>query len=232
LVGARALDAKLLEAKYGYALDSDGTIGMICVAGPCQTKMRITVTGRAAHAGVNPEAGVSAITVAAKAVARMPLGRIDEETTANIGRFEGGGETNVVADKVVITAEARSLVQEKMEKQVAKMREAFDSAAKEYGASVEFQENFLYPAYKFDDSAPVVRVAMDAFKALGVEPGTFKSGGGSDANMFNGLGVPTVNLAIGYENIHTTKEQIRLQDLIDTARVVVAIVEQSVNVKL
>jgi tripeptide aminopeptidase len=232
LVGARALDASLLDAKYGYALDSDGTIGMICVAGPCQTKMRITVTGRAAHAGVNPEAGVSAITVAAKAVARMPLGRIDEETTANIGRFEGGGETNVVADKVVITAEARSLVQEKMEKQVAKMREAFESAAKEYGASVDFQENFLYPAYKFDDSAPVVRVAMDAFKALGIEPGTFKSGGGSDANMFNGMGVPTVNLAIGYENIHTTKEQIRLQDLLDTARVVVAIVEQSVNVKL
>ncbi len=231
LVGSRALDGKLLSAKYGYALDSDGTIGMICTAGPTQTKMRVTVKGRSSHAGVNPEAGVSAITVAAKAIARMPLGRVDHETTANIGRFEGGGETNVVAEHVVITAEARSLVEEKMKRQITAMREAFDSAAREYGAEIEFEENFLYPAYTFDDSEPVVRVAIDAFDTLGIKSSTFSSGGGSDANMFCGLGVPTVNLAIGYEHIHTTKEQIKVQDLVDTARTVTAIIEQSLKVK-
>jgi tripeptide aminopeptidase len=231
LVGARAMDPKQLDAAYGFALDSDGKIGMICTAGPTQTKLRITVKGKSAHAGVNPQDGISAITVAARAISRMPLGRIDHETTANIGRFEGGGETNVVAEHVVITAEARSLVNEKMQAQIAKMREAFESAASEYGAGFDFQENYLYPAYKFDDAAPVVRVAADAFESLGIEWSTFDSGGGSDANMFNGMGVPTVNLAIGYEHIHTPKEQIRVQDIVDTARVIVAIVEQSSKVK-
>lgn len=231
LVGARAMDPKLLDARYGFALDSDGKIGMICTAGPTQTKLRITVTGKSAHAGVNPQDGISAITVAAKAISRMPLGRIDHETTANIGRFEGGGETNVVAEQVVITAEARSLVNEKMKTQVAKMREAFGSATKEFGATFDFQENYLYPAYKFSDDAPVVRIAADAFESLGIEWSTFDSGGGSDANMFNGMGVPTVNLAIGYELIHTPKEQIRVADLVDTARMVVAIIGQSVKVR-
>jgi len=231
LVGARAMDPQRLDAKYGYALDSDGRIGEICTAGPTQTRMRITVVGKSAHAGVNPQDGISAITVAAKAISRMPLGRIDHETTANIGRFEGGGETNVVADRVVITAEARSLVNEKMKAQVQKMRDAFESATKEFGATYEFEENYLYPAYKFDDDAPVVRIAADAFEALGIPWSTFPSGGGSDANMFNGMGVPTVNLAIGYEHIHTTKEQIRLSDLVGTARMVVEIIRQSVKVK-
>ncbi|WP_199622970.1 M20/M25/M40 family metallo-hydrolase [Paenibacillus alkalitolerans] len=232
LVGARAMDGKLLDAKYGYALDSDGKIGMICVAGPCQRRMIYTVTGKAAHAGVNPEDGVSAITVAAKAIARMPLGRVDRQTTANIGRFQGGGDTtNIVVDKVEIFAEARSLVQEKMERQAATMMEAFESVCAEYGAKVDYKEVFFYPAYRFDETAPVVQVAMDAFASLGIETGMFDSGGGSDANIFNGLGVPTVNLAIGYEHIHTTKEQIRVQDLVDAARVVVAIIEESVKVK-
>lgn len=231
LVGARAMDRKHLDAEYGFALDSDGQIGMICTAGPTQTKMQITVIGKSAHAGVNPEDGISAITVAAKAISRMPLGRIDPETTANIGRFVGGGATNVVADRVTITAEARSLVQEKMEAQVQKMREAFESATKEYGASFEFEAELLYPAYRIEPSAPVIRVAAAALESLGFAWSTFESGGGSDANIFNGLGVPTVNLAIGYEHIHTTKEQIRLRDLVDTARMVTAIIEQSVQVK-
>ena len=98
LLGARALDASKLEAKFGYALDSNGAIGDIAVAAPTQAKVTIKMYGRSAHAGVNPEDGISAIQVAAKAIARMPLGRIDEETTANIGRFEGGGATNIVCD--------------------------------------------------------------------------------------------------------------------------------------
>ena len=107
LAGARALDRSKLRAAYGYALDSNGPIGGIAVAAPSQSKIFIHVNGRSAHAGVNPEDGISAIQVASKAIARMPLGRIDEETTANIGRFEGGGATNVVCDYVHLIAEAR-----------------------------------------------------------------------------------------------------------------------------
>ncbi|PZE22024.1 M20/M25/M40 family metallo-hydrolase [Paenibacillus xerothermodurans] len=231
LKGSRAMDAKWLQADYGYALDSNGDIGDIAVAAPTQAKIGITFTGRSAHAGVNPEKGVSAITVASKAISKMSLGRIDNETTANIGRFVGGvsGATNIVVDHVELEAEARSIVQQKLDAQVDAMRKACEDAAAAMGATVDFQSEIIYPAYMFDDTAPVVQLAMDALKKAGCTPRTFHSGGGSDANVFNGLGVPTVNLAVGYEHIHTTKEQIAIKDLVKVSEVVVRIVQEAAN---
>lgn len=227
LLGARALDASKLEAKFGYALDSNGAIGDIAVAAPTQAKVTIKLYGRSAHAGVNPEDGISAIQIAAKAIARMPLGRIDSETTANIGKFEGGGATNIVCDFVLLDAEARSLVQPKLDAQLAAMKEAVESAAQEYGGRAEFESDIIYPAYQYQDGDAVVELAKKAIVAIGATPKTFHSGGGSDANIFNGLGVPTVNLAVGYEYIHTTKEQIKVDDLVKTAELVVEIMKQA-----
>jgi tripeptide aminopeptidase len=229
LKGARAMDAGWMEADFGYALDSNGNIGDIAVAAPTQAKIVISFSGRSAHAGVNPEAGISAITVASKAIARMPLGRIDNETTANIGRFAGGvnGATNIVVDRVELEGEARSIVQDKLDRQVEVMRKACLEAASEMGAQVDFHSEVIYPAFMFDDEAPVVKLAMDAMRKLGCSPKTFHSGGGSDANVFNGMGVPTVNLAVGYEHIHTTKEQIAIKDLVKVAEVVVQIVKDA-----
>ena len=113
--------------------------------------MNAIIRGKTAHAGVAPEKGVSAITIAAKAIAKMPLGRIDSETTANIGRFEGGTQTNIVCDHVQIFAEARSLINEKMEAQVAKMKEAFETTAKEMGGHADVEVNVMYPGFKFAD---------------------------------------------------------------------------------
>ncbi|REK77322.1 M20/M25/M40 family metallo-hydrolase [Paenibacillus paeoniae] len=227
LLGARALDASKLEAKFGYALDSNGEIGDIAVAAPTQAKVTIKLFGKSAHAGVNPEDGISAIQVAAKAIARMPLGRIDSETTANIGKFEGGGATNIICDYVKLDAEARSLVQSKLDDQLAAMKAAVESAAQEYGARAEFESDIIYPAYLYQDGDAVVELAKKAIVAIGATPTTFHSGGGSDANIFNGLGVPTVNLAVGYEYIHTTKEQIKTDDLAKTAELVVEIIKQA-----
>lgn len=229
LLGARAMDGSKLRAKIGFALDSNGEIGDIAVAAPTQAKVTIKLHGKSAHAGVNPEDGISAIQVASKAVARMPLGRIDEETTANIGRFEGGGATNIVCDYVKLDAEARSIVQHKLDKQVAAMREAVESAAAEFGARAEFESDIIYPAFMYGDGDEVVELAKAAITSLGLTPRTFHSGGGSDANIFNGLGVPTVNLAVGYEHIHTTKEQIKADDLAKVAELVVEIIRQSAN---
>lgn len=159
LLGARALDASKLEAKFGYALDSNGSIGDIAVAAPTQAKVIIKMYGKSAHAGVNPEDGISAIQVAAKAIAKMPLGRIDSETTANIGRFEGGGATNIVCDYVKIDAEARSIVQHKLDAQLVAMREAVENTAKEYGARGEFHSEVIYPAYEYSDGDAVVELA-------------------------------------------------------------------------
>ncbi|WP_058303763.1 M20/M25/M40 family metallo-hydrolase [Gorillibacterium timonense] len=228
LNGSRAMDPKWLDADFGYALDSSGEIGGIAVAAPSQQKIFITFYGKSAHAGVNPEDGVSAITVASRAVSKMTLGRIDKETTANIGSFSGGivGATNIVCDKVMLEAEARSLDTEKLNKQVASMQKACEDAAAEMGATCEFRSHLLYPSFKFTDEAPVVQLAKRAITRVGLDPLTFHSGGGSDANVFNGHGVPTVNLAVGYEYIHTKKEQIKAEDIVKLATVFVALVEE------
>ncbi len=229
LVGAKALDRSLIKAKYGFALDSDGKVGDIVVAAPTQAKISVVVHGKKAHAGVAPEKGVSAITCAAKAIAKMPLGRIDEETTANIGRFEGQGPTNVVCDRVEILAEARSLVPEKMEKQVRKMKEAFESTAAEMGARVEVDVEVLYPSFKFGAGDHVVEVAKKAAEKIGRTPRLLRSGGGSDANIIAGFGIPTVNLAVGYEDIHTTDEKMPIEELNKLAEMVLAIIDEVTN---
>src|SRR5690606_20169427 len=226
LVGAKALDRSLITAKYGYALDSDGKVGNIIVAAPTQAKIKATIIGKTAHAGVAPEKGVSAITVAAKAIAKMPLGRIDEETTANIGRFEGGTQTNIVSDHVEILAEARSLVTEKMEKQVQKMKDAFETVAADMGGRAEVEVTVMYPGFKFADGDHVVEVAKRAVAKVGRQSELQQSGGGSDANVIAGHGIPTVNLAVGYEEIHTTNEKMPIEELVKTAELIVAIAEE------
>ena len=226
LVGAKALDPGLMTAKYGYALDSDGKVGTIIVAAPTQAKVKATIYGKTAHAGVAPEKGVSAITIAAKAISKMPLGRIDHETTANIGRFEGGTQTNIVCDLVHILAEARSLIPEKMEAQVKKMKEAFESVASEMGGRAEVEVDVMYPGFKFGDGDHVVEVAKRAAAKIGRESELQTSGGGSDANVIAGNGVPTVNLAVGYEDIHTTNEKMPIEELEKTAELVLAIIQE------
>ncbi len=226
LVGAKALDPELLVAKYGYALDSDGQVGNIIVAAPTQAKVKATIFGKTAHAGVAPEKGVSAITIAAKAISRMPLGRIDEETTANIGRFEGGTQTNIVCDHVEILAEARSLVNEKMEEQVKKMKAAFEEVASEMGGRAEVDIQVMYPGFKFGEGDHVVEVARKAAAKIGRTSELLRSGGGSDANVIAGFGIPTVNLAVGYEEIHTTNERMPVEELNKLAEYVIAIIEE------
>lgn len=229
LRGARALETKHINAKFGFAIDTGGEVGTICVGAPTQASVKIEIFGKAAHAGVNPEDGISAIQVAGKVLARMNLGRIDHETTANIGRFEGGGATNIVPDHVILYGEARSMSQEKVEKQLGEMKEAVEAVCRDYGAKGEFHSNIVYRAFRVSEADAVLKIAQKAASALGLSGTTFTTGGGSDANVFNGLGIPTVNLAIGYEDIHTTKEKINQDDIVKTAELALEIVRQSVR---
>lgn len=227
LRGAKALDSSSLQVDFGYALDSYGEIGAIAVAAPTQVKITMEVFGKSSHAGVNPEDGISAIQVASKAISRMSLGRIDQETTANIGKFEGGGATNVVCDYVKLHAEARSIVQHKVEAQVKAMKEALDHAVAECGARAEFHSNTLYPSFHFTEKDEVVQLAQRAIESIGATARLFYSGGASDANIFNGMGIPTVTLAVGYLDIHTTKERIHVSDLVKTSELIVALIQQA-----
>ncbi|MFZ0074983.1 MAG: M20/M25/M40 family metallo-hydrolase, partial [Exiguobacterium undae] len=227
---AMVLDRSKIDADYGFALDSDGKVGDIITAAPTQAKVNAKIYGKTAHAGVAPEKGVSAITIAAKAIAKMPLGRIDEETTANIGRFSGGGpSTNIVCDYVEIFAEARSLVAPKMEAQTAKMKAAFEDVAAELGGRAEVEVKVMYPGFKFEAGDQVVEVAKAAITQLGRTPRLLHSGGGSDANVIAGFGIPTVNLAVGYEDIHTTNEKMPIEELVKTAELCVTLVDYITN---
>ncbi|CAM4508938.1 M20/M25/M40 family metallo-hydrolase [Paenibacillus macerans] len=227
LRGARALDVKHLDAKFGFALDTNGEVGTICVGAPTLARVEIEIFGKSAHAGVNPEDGISAIQVAGKAIARMNLGRIDDETTANIGKFEGGGPTNVVPDHVKLYGEARSLSQVKVERQLEEMKEAVEAVCREYGAKGNFHSEIMYRGFLISEEETALRIARKAAAALDMSGDTFVSGGGSDANVLNGYGIPTVNLAIGYENIHTTEEKIKADDIVKAAEFALEIVRQS-----
>jgi tripeptide aminopeptidase len=226
LLGSRHADwDKLPKIDMGFAFDSNGPIGKVVTQAPAQERIEVTMHGRLAHAGVNPEAGLNAINVAAAAISRMKLGRINERTTANIGNFHGGDATNVVCDKVTIAAEARSLVLEELEAQTQHMVDAFKAAAEEYNTTCDITVQRMYSNLNHDVESEVVQTAFRAIRSLGFEPSTMSSGGGSDANVLNGQGIPTVNLAIGYEKIHTVGEFIRLNDLENGARLLVAMTQ-------
>lgn len=227
LAGAKELDPSLIQAKMGFAVDSDGEVGGIVIAAPFQAKIETKIFGKTAHAGVAPEKGISAITLAAKAIAKMNLGRIDEETTANIGRFEGGKATNIVCDEVYILAEARSIDKEKLDAQVKHMRETFEKVTESLGGRAEVEVKLMYPGFSVNESDRVVQIAMQAVQNVGREARLGISGGGSDANVIAGFGIPTVNLSVGYEEIHTTNERMPIVELEKLADLLVEIVKCS-----
>lgn len=227
LRGAKELEREKIIAKYGYAVDSDGKVGGIVVAAPFQAKIEAKIFGKTAHAGVEPEKGISAITLAAKAIAEMKLGRIDHETTANIGRFEGGKATNIVCDEVLILAEARSIQKAKLDHQTKHMKETFEKVAEKLGGRAEVDVQIMYPGFSVNESDKVVQIAVEAVRNIGRTPQIGVSGGGSDANIISSFGIPTVNLSVGYENIHTTKERMPIEELEKLADLLVEIVKSS-----
>ncbi len=221
LIGARGLDLSDFKAQMGVVLDSHGPVGTIIVQSPSHNLIEATIKGRAAHAGVEPEKGINAIAVAAEAIAAMPLGRIDEETTANVGIIHGGAARNIVPEQCEIVAEARSRRESKLKQQTNRMVRALERAAKRHHAKVEIQVTRAYGMFRFSPRDPVIRTASAAIERIGCRPQFAVTGGGSDANVFNGKGIACVPLGIGYEKIHTTEEFIPVDELGKTAQLVV-----------
>ena len=227
LLGASCLDKAMLKADWGIVLDSAGPVGGMVTRGPAHSTVRAAIKGKAAHAGIEPEQGVSAIQIAAEAVRRMKLGRVDRETTANIGTINGGRATNIVPEEVIIEGEARSLSPEKLDEQIKSMKEAVVGAAREYGGSAEVEARLSYPHIDLAEEAPPVELIKRAGEKMGLKMKAISSGGGSDANIFNSMGIPTVNLTTGMEKVHTNGEFIRIEELLKLARLVVEIVKQA-----
>jgi tripeptide aminopeptidase len=223
LIGAKGLDLTRLRAKEGIVLDSGGEIGTIVVSAPSQDKIRAIIHGKSAHAGVEPEKGINAIVVAAEAIAAMPLGRIDEETTANIGHIQGGTATNIVPDRAEMAGEARSHDERKLEAQVRAMTEALKEAARRHRATVEIDVEHSYTAFKLSEEAGIVRGAVSAARSQGLTSALVPSGGGSDANIFNAGGIATINISVGMQKVHTTEECIAVADMVQCAEFLLAI---------
>jgi tripeptide aminopeptidase len=214
LVGAKLLDPARIKGRFGFILDSGPPIGSLTHAAPYQNSLRIKIEGHPAHAGASPERGVSAIVAAANAIARMKLGRIDEDTTANIGTIQGGTARNIVPAEVKMIAEARSRVQSKLDAQIAHMKETFETEAARIGAVATVEVIKEYSGYNLTASDPVIRIASAAAEAIGLTPSLRPTGGGSDGNIFNGHGFPSTVLGCGMQKIHTHEEFCTLSDMV------------------
>jgi len=223
LLGARYLDYGLLQAKTGFVLDCAGSPGTIICQAPAHNRIDALIIGKAAHAGMQPENGVNAIQVAAKAINRMNLLRIDEETTANVGVIKGGEVTNVVCERVELQAEARSLSEEKLCKQTKHMVNCFQKVCDEMGALLEVKVTREYPAFTLKKEETVVQIAVEAAQSLGFQVHLTSSGGGSDTNYFCNNGLKVVNLGIGMSHAHTKEEFIKIEELVRTAHYVTEI---------
>lgn len=222
LVGAKCLHPEDVSGDLCLVLDAAGTPGGIVVGAPTHYAFAAEFTGRAAHAGVQPEAGISSIVMAAHAVGRMTLGRLDEGTTANIGTITGGTATNVVAATTRVTGECRSLDRARVEEVRADMHAAMLDAAERAGGSVQIVWTLEFEGFRLAEDDPRIRLLQAACADVGVSSSVFTTGGGSDANIFAGLGLPTVALACGMEGVHGTSEQLAVADLEALARLCTA----------
>jgi len=227
LKGAAALDIRALGLDFGYVLDTGPPVGSFVTRTATHDKLDFTFRGRPAHAGKHPEEGISAIQVAADAVCSMRLGRIDADTTANLGLISGGSAVNVVPAEVRIRGEARSTVLEKLDAQVEHMIQESERAAGKWGATVEVTHQRHYTAYEIAPEARVVQVAQRAARSLGFDGALRTTLGGSDANVYNAKGVPSIVVATGMEQIHTHDEFVSRKDLVDCARLAYAILQEA-----
>ena len=235
LVGAKLLDYSLIRSRRGLALDTSGVDRIIRKA-PCANKLRFEIVGREAHAGIAPEQGISAIVVVSRAIANMRLGRIDEETTANLGTIHGGQATNIVPNRVVVEGEARSHSTEKLVRQTEHMVTCFEQAALQSSidiggrivhASVRVEVIGDYPLMRVAEDAGIVRLVQQSGSALGRTIAVEAAGGGSDANIFNGHGIETVILGTGMDRVHTVEERVTVDDMVRVSELLVEIIRQA-----
>jgi tripeptide aminopeptidase len=213
LVGIKHFGEDVLKSPLGVVLDSTGPVGGIVSKAPSMMVLHATFRGRAAHAGVEPERGRSAIQAAGRAIAAMPQGRLDKETSANIGIIHGGVATNIVADLCHIEGECRGHDESRLADVAGQMVDAVQRAAAETNVDVDVDLTHEFRAFSLTTRSPAVRLAKAAVEALGVDPRVTIAGGGSDANVLNARGLPTINLSIGSMHAHSPEEYVALDEL-------------------
>ncbi|MCL1864732.1 MAG: M20/M25/M40 family metallo-hydrolase [Spirochaetes bacterium] len=225
LKGIKGFDLSLLKSKFAFVFDSSGDIGRIIVKAPYHSNMKIEIKGRASHAGMAPEKGINAIRVLSEIIATLPNGRIDDETTINIGIMSGGRATNIVPETAVCDLEVRSIQKSKMLDVEKEVRRTVKKVCSEYKAKSSIERNLEYEGFivKIDD--PISVMVSKAMKKIGLKPVFVSMGGGSDTNIINGSKIKAINLSCGMQKIHSTEEFIMIKDLITGTKLVLSLLE-------
>ena len=232
LLGARHLDYECLQSRFGYALDTTG-IDRVITGAPAANRLKITLHGIAAHAGLNPEQGISAFCLAAKAMTDLRLGRLDDESTANFGCMHGGVATNIVPALLTLEGEVRSHSTEKLASYTNTIISSFQNVVKEWPVPAEVGDKhpwvdidvqLEYPAMSLHENDPVLTRIRQAGLLAGRKLEFLIAGGGSDANILNSYGLPTAIVATGMNNVHTTEEYLDLNDVVSLTELLYAIV--------
>ncbi|MFW5782375.1 MAG: M20/M25/M40 family metallo-hydrolase [Candidatus Muiribacteriaceae bacterium] len=217
LLGAKNLDVTLLNGlKDMVVFDSSGKFGTVVVSAPSQNSIKMKIKGRPAHAGLEPEKGLNAIMAGAQGLAQLEIGRIDHETTCNIGVIKGGRATNIVADELIIEGEVRSLSEEKLEKVTHNIVSTMEKHVRQTGCSIETEVVHEYSSYNTPDTSMLLQDVLKAGELMGVDFVKGSTGGGSDTNIHNSNGLNAVNVSTGMQNPHTLEEYIEIDDLVKT----------------
>ncbi|MDR1831705.1 MAG: M20/M25/M40 family metallo-hydrolase [Fusobacteriaceae bacterium] len=224
LLGAKHFAIEKYAPEFVYVLDSAGKPGVAVTKAPNSANGWIRIIGKAAHAGLAPETGINALTVAAHAITQIKLGRIDADTTANIGIVRGGEAANIVMPEVSMKYEARSFSAEKLDALLAETGEIFRRTAEKYGAIFENDVVKSYAGFDFPADAEILKPVREACANLGIPCVVEAGGGGSDANIYNGKGFSAINLSTGMSKVHTTEEYIEQKDIVDTARLILEMI--------
>ncbi len=225
LYGIKGFNLSALEAKYAFVFDSEGRIGRVILKAPFHVTMDVAIRGKAAHAGIEPEKGISAIRVSSEIISKIPHGRIDDETTVNVGVISGGRATNIVAEDAYFKLEVRSISNKKMRSVESEIVNIIRSVSKENNAKSTINRNLEYSGFSISRNEKIVKIIDDAIRKIKLSPAYEASGGGSDTNIINKAGIKALNLSIGMRNVHSKKEYIPIKDLISGTRLVLSIID-------
>src|SRR4030066_789584 len=221
VMGSKCINMDLIKAKYGFAFDSDGDIGAIINKAPYQNSIYAHFKGKSAHAGIEPEKGINAIQAASIAICGMKLGRIDKETTCNVGKIEGGTATNIIPENTKVEIEARSLELSKLDSITADMVASLKKGAKKINAGLDYKIIREYDGFEISGEEVPVRAARYALKRLNLKSKVISTGGGREINIFNSKGKVSINLSSGMENIHKSNEFVKVDQLIKLADLII-----------
>jgi tripeptide aminopeptidase len=227
LNGATAFDVSRLGSEFGFVFDHASPLGEIVLASPSLVSIVADIRGQAAHAGLHPEKGSSALIAAARALAQMPHGRLDAETTVNVGTVNGGTATNVVAERCRVELEVRAVDPERLEEVVTTVIDAFQDCVDAAACDLDVTTEKLFTGYRLRPTEPAIELAGRALSAIGYRPEMISSGGGSDANALRAAGFPCVNVANGTEHPHEPTERVSVQALEGGLELVLALLDEA-----